>query len=166
MNPAKIALDRNIVTWVVIVLLLLGGIQAFRSMSRLEDPEFTIKDAVVITPYPGASATEVEEEVTDRIEKALQEMGQLKEIFASTSYRGMSVIQPRMHDKYDAAKLPQVWDELRRKIGDVQSQLPPGAGPSIVNDDFGDVYGIFLAITGEGYSMASSRKWASSCARS
>jgi multidrug efflux pump subunit AcrB len=154
MNPAKIALDRNVVTWVVIVLLLLGGIQAFTTMSRLEDPEFTIKDAIVITPYQGASAVEVEKEVTDRIEKALQEMGQLKEIFASTSYRGLSVIQPRVHDKYDAAKLPQVWDELRRKISDVQSQLPPGAGPSIVNDDFGDVYGIFLAITGEGYSMA------------
>jgi multidrug efflux pump subunit AcrB len=154
MNPAKIALDRDIVTWVVIVLLLLGGIQAFMTMPRLEDPEFTIKDAIVITPYPGASALEVEEEVTDRIEKALQEMGQLKEIFSSYSYRGMSVIQPRMHDKYDSSVLPQVWDELRRKINDVQSQLPPGAGPSIVNDDFGDVYGIFFAITGEGYSYA------------
>jgi multidrug efflux pump subunit AcrB len=154
MNPAKIALDKNIVTWVVIVLLLLGGIQAFMTMSRLEDPEFTIKDAVVITPYPGASAVEVEEEVTDRIEQALQEMGQLKEIFSSYSYRGISVVQPRMNDKYDASALPQVWDELRRKIGDVQSQLPPGAGPSIVNDDFGDVYGIFFAITGEGYSFA------------
>jgi len=154
MNPAKIALDRNIVTWVVIALLLLGGVHSFQTMARLEDPEFTIKDAVVITPYPGASAEEVEEEVTDRIEKALQEMGQLKEIFASTSYRGMSVIQPRMNDKYDAALLPQVWDELRRKINDVQSSLPPGAGPSIVNDDFGDVYGIFFAITGEGYSYA------------
>ena len=154
MNPAKIALDRSIVTWVFIALLLLGGVQAFMTMSRLEDPEFTIKDAVVITPYPGASAQEVEEEVTDRIEKALQEMGQLKEIYASTSYRGMSVIQPRVHDKYDAALLPQVWDELRRKIGDVQRSLPPGAGPSIVNDDFGDVYGIFFAITGDDYSYA------------
>ena len=134
MNPAKIALDRNIVTWVVIALLLLGGIQAYMTMPRLEDPEFTIKDAVVITPYPGASAKEVEEEVTDRIEKALQEMGQLNEIFASTSYRGLSVIQPRMLDKFDKSRLPQVWDELRRKIGDVQSQLPPGAGPSIVNE--------------------------------
>ncbi len=154
MNPAKIALDRTTITWVAIALLLFGGIQSFMSMSRLEDPEFTIKDAVVITPYPGASAQEVEEEVTDRIEKALQEMGQLKEIFSSTSYRGVSIIQPRMHDKFDSSKLPQVWDELRRKISDVQSQLPPGAGPSIVNDDFGDVYGIFFALTGEGYSYA------------
>jgi multidrug efflux pump subunit AcrB len=154
MNPAKTALDRSIVTWVFIVLLLLGGIQAFSTMPRLEDPEFTIKDAVVVTPYPGASAEEVEQEVTDRVEKALQEMGQLKEIYSSYSYRGLSVIQPRMHDKYDADALPQVWDELRRKISDVQGSLPPGAGPSMVNDDFGDVYGIFLAITGEGYSYA------------
>ncbi len=154
MNPAKIALDKNIVTWAVIVLLLLGGIQAFMGMSRLEDPEFTIKDAVITTPYPGASALEVEQEVTDRIEKAAQEMGQLKEIFESTSARGMSTVKVRMHDKYDAELLPQVWDVLRRKIGDVQVELPPGAGPSNVNDDFGDVYGIFLAITGDGYSYA------------
>jgi multidrug efflux pump subunit AcrB len=154
MNPAKIALDRSTVTWVFIVMLLLGGIQAFSTMPRLEDPEFTIKDAVVVTPYPGASALEVEEEVTNRLEKALQEMGQLKEIYSSYSYRGLSVIQPRMHDKYDADALPQVWDELRRKISDAQGSLPPGAGPSMVNDDFGDVYGIFMAITGEGYSYA------------
>jgi multidrug efflux pump subunit AcrB len=154
MNPAKIALDRNIVSWVVIVLLLLGGIQSFMTMPRLEDPEFTIKDAIVTTPYPGASAKEVEEEVTDRIEKAVQEMGQLKEIFESTSMRGLSTVKVRMHDKYDAEALPQVWDMLRRKVGDVQVYLPPGAGPSLVNDDFGDVYGIFFAITGEGYSYA------------
>jgi len=154
MNPAKIALDRTTVTWVIIVLLLLGGIQSFMTMPRLEDPEFTIKDAIVTTPYPGASAQEVEEEVSDRIEKAVQEMGQLKEIFESTSQRGLSTIKVRMHDKYDAEALPQVWDVLRRKVGDVQNSLPPGAGPSMVNDDFGDVYGIFFAITGEGYSYA------------
>jgi len=154
MNPAKLALDRNIITWVVIALLLLGGIQSFMTMPRLEDPEFTIKDAIVMTPYPGASAKEVEEEVTDRIEKAVQEMGQLKEIYESTSMRGLSTVKVRMHDKYDAAALPQVWDELRRKVGDVQDFLPPGAGPSMVNDDFGDVYGIFFAITGDGYSYA------------
>ncbi|MCK9997054.1 MAG: efflux RND transporter permease subunit [Candidatus Krumholzibacteria bacterium] len=154
MNPAKIALDKNIITWVVIALLLLGGIQSFMTMPRLEDPEFTIKDAIITTPYPGASAEEVEEEVTDRIEKAVQEMGQLKEIFESTSQRGMSTIKVRMHDKYDADALPQVWDVLRRKVGDVHGQLPPGAGPSMVNDDFGDVYGIFFAITGDGYSYA------------
>jgi len=158
MNPAKIALDRPTVTWVMIALLLLGGIQSFRTMPRLEDPEFTIKDAVITTPYPGASAAEVEEEVTDRIEKAAQEMGQLKEIFESTSMRGLSTVKVRMHDKYDAAALPQALDVLRRKVGDVQDDLPPGAGPSLVNDDFGDVYGIFVAVTGEGYSYAQLKK--------
>jgi multidrug efflux pump subunit AcrB len=158
MNPAKFALDKEVVTWVITALLLFGGIQAFMTMPRLEDPEFTIKDALVTTPYPGASAREVEEEVTDRIEKAVQEMGQLKEIFESTSMRGLSTVKVRMHDKYDADDLPQVWDVLRRKIGDVQKELPPGAGPSMVNDDFGDVYGVFFAITGEGYSYAELKK--------
>ncbi|RKZ16826.1 AcrB/AcrD/AcrF family protein [bacterium] len=154
MNLAKIAFDHSVVTWVFIVMLVGGGIISFSGMARLEDPEFTVKDALIITPYPGASALEVEEEVTDRIEKACQELGQLKEIYESTSYRGLSLVKVRMHDKYDKVKLPQVWDELRRKIGDVQEQLPPGSGPSIVNDDFGDVYGLFVALTGEGYSYA------------
>ena len=154
MNPAKLAMDRSTITWVFIFLLAVGGVLAFMGMPRLEDPEFTIKDALVITLYPGASALEVEQEVTDRIEQAAQQMGQLKEIFGSWSYRGMSIVQVRMQDKYDMAGLPQVWDELRRKVGDMQGDLPPGAGPSLINDDFGNVYGVFVAISGEGFSYA------------
>ena len=121
MNPAKIAMDRSTVTWVILVLLLLGGIQSFTTMPRLEDPEFTIKDALITTPYPGASAEEVEEEVTDRIEKAVQEMGQLKEIFESTSMRGLCPPSRCVcMTSIDAEALPQVWDVLRRKVGDVQ----------------------------------------------
>jgi multidrug efflux pump subunit AcrB len=133
-----------------IVLLVVGWI-SFNNLSRLEDPEFTIKDAVVITPYPGASAAEVEQEVTNVIEKACQEMGQLERL-ESRSSRDLSIVQVTMKDRYDKETLPQVWDELRRKVNDYQRQLPPSAGPSIVNDDFGDVYGVFLAITGEGYT--------------
>jgi len=154
MNLAKIAFDKSVVTWVFIVSLTVGGIVSFMGMPRLEDPEFTVKDALIITPYPGATALEVEEEVTDRIEKACQQLGQLKEIYESTSYRGISIVKVRMLDKYDKAGLPQVWDELRRKVGDAQASLPPGSGPSVVNDDFGDVYGAFVALTGEGYSFA------------
>ncbi|MDP3429103.1 MAG: efflux RND transporter permease subunit, partial [Desulfomicrobium sp.] len=102
-------------------------------------------------PYAGASAAQVEEEVTNVIEKACQEMGQLERV-ESRSSRDLSIVQVSMKDKFDKATLPQVWDELRRKISDAQRSLPPGAGPSIVNDDFGDVYGVFLAITGEGYT--------------
>jgi len=151
MNIAEWSIRKNVITWVMTILLLVVGWIAFNNLSRLEDPEFTIKDAVVITPYPGASAAEVEQEVTNVIEKACQEMGQLDRL-ESRSSRDLSIVQVTMKDKYDKATLPQVWDELRRKVNDYQRQLPPGAGPSVVNDDFGDVYGVFLAITGEGYT--------------
>ena len=151
MNIAERSIHKSVVTWVMTLLLLVVGWISFNNLSRLEDPEFTIKDAVIVTPYPGASAAEVEEEVTNVIEKACQEMGQLDRV-ESRSSRDLSIVQVTMKDKYDKRTLPQVWDELRRKVNDYQRQLPPGAGPSIVNDDFGDVYGVFLAITGEGYT--------------
>jgi multidrug efflux pump subunit AcrB len=151
MNIAEWSIRRSVITWVMTILFLVVGWIAFNNLSRLEDPEFTIKDAVIITPYPGASAAEVETEVSNVIEKACQEMGQLERV-ESRSSRDLSIVQVTMKDKYDKKSLPQVWDELRRKVNDYQRQLPPGAGPSIVNDDFGDVYGVFLAITGEGYT--------------
>jgi multidrug efflux pump subunit AcrB len=153
MDLAKKSIDNSVVTLVLAVVLILAGIVSFNSMSRLEDPEFTIKDALVITPYPGASAAEVEEEVTDQIEIAVQKLGQLKEL-ESKSDRGLSTVTVTIQDKYDRATLPQVWDELRRKVGDAQQNLPPGAGPSIVVDDYGDVFGVFVAITGDGYTYA------------
>ena len=151
MNIAELSIRNSVVTWVLTILMVVVGAKAFYSLSWLEDPEFTIKDAIVVTPYPGASAAEVEAEVTNRVEKALQQLGQVDWI-ESTSSRGMSSIKVHIRDQYDAESLPQVWDELRRKVTDVQLQLPPGAGPTIVNDDFGDVYGIYVAITGEGYT--------------
>jgi multidrug efflux pump subunit AcrB len=153
MNIAEASIKNRVVTLTFAVVMLVGGINAFNGLSRLEDPEFTIKDALVITPYPGASAAEVEEEVTDHIEIAVQQLGQLDEI-ESRSTRGMSNLTVSIKKQYDSASLPQVWDELRRKVGDAQSGLPPGAGPSLVVDDFGDVYGVFVAIYGEEYSYA------------
>lgn len=151
MNLAELSIHKSVITWVMIVVLLVVGWISFNGLSRLEDPEFTIKEAIVLTPYPGASAAEVEEEVTNVMEKAVQELGQLYWV-ESRSSRGFSQIKVRIQDKYDKTVLPQVWDELRRKVNDYQRQLPPGAGPSIVNDDFGDVYGVYVAITGEGYT--------------
>jgi len=151
MNLAEIAIKKKTVTLVFTVLLVIGGILSFQSIGKLEDPDFTIKDALVITAYPGASPFEVENEVTDLLETAIQQLGQLKEL-ESISKAGLSVITVTTEDKYSTAELPQVWDELRRKVGDVQAQLPPGAHTSIVNDDFGDVFGILLAVSGEGYS--------------
>lgn len=153
MNIAQWSLEKSVITWVVTIVLVVVGWLSFNSLSRLEDPEFTIKDAIVITPYPGASAAEVEEEVTNVIERAVQELGQLDRV-ESRSSRDLSIVQVTIKDQFDKTVLPQVWDELRRKIGDYQRQLPPGAGPSVVNDDFGDVYGVFFAITGDGYTFS------------
>ena len=156
MNLAAWALNNRVTVLVLTVVGLVGGIQAYGGLARLEDPEFTIKDGLVNTPYPGATAAEVEEEVSDRIEKAVQQLGQLDWI-ESTSYWGASQIKAHIKDEYDKVALPQVWDELRRKVGDVQGQLPPGAGPSVVNDDFGDVWGVFIAIYGDEYTDAELR---------
>jgi multidrug efflux pump subunit AcrB len=153
MKLAEFSIENRVLTLVLTFVMLGAGVSAFQGLSRLEDPEFTIKDALVITPYPGASAAEVEAEVTDTIELAAQTLGQLKEL-ESKSDRGLSTVTVSIKDKYDRATLPQVWDELRRKIGDAQADLPPGAGPSLVVDDYGDVFGVFIAIFGDEYSYA------------
>ena len=153
MKLADTAIDNKVFTLVLTVVILGAGVMAFQGMSRLEDPEFTIKDALVVTPYPGATAYEVEEEVTDSIEIAVQKLGQLDEI-ESRSVPGLSTVTVTIKDKYDKTTLPQVWDELRRKVNDAQGDLPPGAGPSMVIDDFGDVYGIFFTVSSDDYSYA------------
>ena len=129
------------------------GIWSYIHLPRLEDPEFTIKDALIVTPYPGASAQQVEKEVSDVIERAVQQLEQLDRVI-SRSERGRSTITVTIKDQYDRHTLPQVWDELRRRVSDSQRHLPPGAGPSLVVDDFGDVFGIFYALTGPEFSDA------------
>ncbi len=157
MNIAELSIKKSVITWTMTVVFLVLGYFSYQALPRLEDPEFAIKTAVVITPYPGASPGEVEKEVTEKIEKAAQEMGQLKRV-ESYSWRGLSVVKVEIKDKYDKNALPQVWDELRRRIGDYKSQLPPGAGPVTVNDDFGDVYGVYYALSGKGFSFAELKK--------
>jgi multidrug efflux pump subunit AcrB len=137
--------------YVLTVLLIGGGVLAYQKLGRLEDPEFTIKEALVTTTYPGAAPEEVEQEVTEKIETAIQSLGQLKRV-TSLSRPGLSIITVEIKNKYDKYTLPQVWDELRRKVGDVQAELPPGANPSLVIDDYSDVYGVFFALTGKGFS--------------
>lgn len=151
MSLVDFALGKKTSTLVLTLVLLVGGVFAFFGMGRLEDPAFTIKDAQIFTSYPGATPMEVRDEVTDLITGSIQQMAQLKEI-KSQNLPGLSIITATIKDQYDSAKLPQVWDELRRKVSDVQRQLPPGAQPSVVYDDFGDVYGILLAVTSDGYT--------------
>jgi len=157
MNIAELSIKKSVITWTLTILFLILGYFSYQNLPRLEDPEFAIKEAVVLTPYPGASAQDVEKEVTEKIEKAVQELGQLKRV-ESYSARGNSTVKVVIKDKYDKNALPQVWDELRRKVNDYQKELPPGAGPSVVNDDFGDVYGVYFALSGEGFTFAELKK--------
>lgn len=151
MSLATISINNRVVTLVLTVVMLIAGLYIFNGMSRLEDPEFTIKDALIITPYNGASAYEVEQEVTELLEKSVQQLGELDKV-TSKSERGLSTITVTIKESYNKETLPQVWNKLRQKIGDVQPYLPPGAGPSLVMDDYGDVYSIFMVVTGDGYS--------------
>ncbi|EJL6705755.1 efflux RND transporter permease subunit VexK [Vibrio cholerae] len=144
-------INNRVISWMVSLIFLIGGTAAFFNLGRLEDPAFTIKDAMVVTSYPGATPQQVEEEVTYPLEKAIQQLTYVDEV-NSISSRGLSQITVTMKNNYGPDDLPQIWDELRRKVNDLKGALPPGVNPPLVIDDFGDVYGILLAVTGEGYS--------------
>ncbi|MBA3815426.1 MAG: efflux RND transporter permease subunit [Parachlamydiaceae bacterium] len=149
----EFGLQYKAVMLLLTAIIVIGGIFSFFSLGRLEDPPFSVKSALVITQYPGATPEEVEQEVTDRLETAIHQMPQVEHIY-SMSREGLSYIKVDVKDRYWAKDLPQVWDELRRKINDVTSSLPPGVEPPRVVDDFGFVFGFLLAITGEGFSHA------------
>ncbi|PSV33101.1 MFS transporter [Photobacterium sp. GB-27] len=144
-------IKNKVISWMLTLIFLVGGTFSFFGLGQLEDPAFTIKDAMVVTSYPGATPQQVEEEVTYPIEKAIQQLTYVDEV-NSISSRGLSQITVTMKNNYGPDDLPQIWDELRRKVNDISSNLPPGVAKPKVIDDFGDVYGILLAITGEGYS--------------
>ncbi|MCU4177507.1 efflux RND transporter permease subunit [Carboxylicivirga sp. N1Y90] len=135
------------------IALIFGGVYSFNGMGKLEDPEIPVKAAVVITPYLGASAEEVEKEVTDVLEKAIQRLENVDYV-ESRSIAGMSEITINIQTHVTTQELPQLWDHLRRKINDVKGDLPQGAMDPIINDDFGDVSGIFLAVSNDGYSYS------------
>ena len=161
MNPAETCIRRETVSWLLIILLIVGGWLSMERLGRYEDPAFVIRQAVIVTPYPGATAGQVAEEVTDRIEAAIQQLQEVKEI-KSISRPGESEIQVEIRMEFAPKQddLEQIWDKLRRKVADAQAKLPAGAGPSFVNDDFGDVYGLFLALTGEGYTLTDLGRYA------
>ncbi|GAJ73686.1 LOW QUALITY PROTEIN: acriflavin resistance protein [Vibrio sp. JCM 18904] len=140
----------RVISWMVALIFLIGGIAAFFGLGRLEDPAFTIKDAMVVTSYPGATPQQVEEEVTYPIEKAIQQLTYVDEV-NSISSRGLSQITVTMKNNYGPDDLPQIWMSCAVKTT-LKGTLPPGVNEPQVIDDFGDVYGILLAVTGDGYS--------------
>ena len=151
MKLVKYFLQKKSVTVLLLILVLGGGLFSYIKMGKLEDDPFTIKQALVMTPYPGASPSEVQSQVTDVLEESIQSLGEL--YYLKTENRaGLSKITVYVKNDIRADEMQQLWDKLRRKVNDVQSKLPAGAGPSVVNDDFGDVLGVFYGLTGEGYS--------------
>jgi multidrug efflux pump subunit AcrB len=153
MQLAKIAVENKAVTYFALLLILVVGTASYFQLGQLEDPDFTVKTAMVVTQYPGASPKEVELEVTDRIETAIQKLPQLR-FLTSYSHAGLSIIKVEIKQEYWADRLPQVWDEMRSKIRDVRATFPPGVKAPNVFDDFSFVYGFVLAVTGEGFSYA------------
>ena len=151
MDIARASIKRFRVVLFICLLTLIGGVMAYFEIGKLEDPAFTIKTAVVSAIYPGASAYEVEQEVTSRIEDAIQAMGEVKHI-RSRSTPGMAIIYVDIKDEYTSKELPQVWDKLRQKVNDAQIYMPSGA-TVIINNDFGEVYGQYYALIGDGYTM-------------
>jgi multidrug efflux pump subunit AcrB len=151
MSITEIAIKNNRVTILVLVVLLISGFRSFTQLPRAEDPGFIIRTAVVTTQFPGAGPQRMEELVTDRIEKAIQELPELDSV-TSTSRTGLSTVNVNIQEKYK--DLDPIWDELRRKIDGIRDDLPSGVVGPMVNTDFGDVYPIMLSITGDGYTYA------------
>lgn len=153
MNIAEYTIKNKLLSVIVMLLVIAGGWAAYKDMPRFEDPEFTIRIAQINTPYPGASPHEVAEEVSEPIETALQQLQEVKTI-NSTSSPGMSEIQVEIKYEFSRKKsdLQLIWNKVRNKVKDAERSLPPGAASPIVNDDFGDVYGLYYFLTGDGYS--------------
>ncbi|OYP55103.1 multidrug transporter AcrB [Prevotella sp. P5-92] len=151
MNISKWALNRGVLIHAFVAVLIIGGLWAFTQMPKLEDPAIRVKQALVVATYPGASAHQVELELTDPIEKSIRQMPDIDHI-ESSSYADMTIITVELHPTVKDDELEQQWDLLRRKVENIKPSLPKGAQVMTVADDFGDVYGMFYALTGDGLS--------------
>jgi multidrug efflux pump subunit AcrB len=159
MNIAEYSIKNKVISWLFIVILAIGGVTSFLELGRLEDPAFTIKDAMIVATYPGATSKEVEEELTYPLEKEIRKLSYIDNI-TSTSSDGMSQIMVSMEMDYGPDELPQIWDEMRRKINDLQPNLPQGVQSLQIIDDFGDVYGVMLMLTGDDYNYVELKRYA------
>jgi multidrug efflux pump subunit AcrB len=161
MNLTQATLDKRAISYFCTFLLIFGGLASYFSLGQLEDPEFTVKTAAITVMYPGASAQQVELEVVDLIESKLQEMTQLKNVY-SMARPGQAIIKVDIQNQYWSDRIPQVWDNMRSKIRDVEDQLPPGAGKPVIRDDFGFVFGFLIGVSADGYSYSELERWVKS----
>ena len=159
MDLTRAAIEKNRVTAAMLGVVLIGGLLAFNSLPRAEDPGFVIRTAQVITQFPGASPERVEDLVTHHLERAIREIPELESV-ESTSKTGVSIITVNIQEKYK--EMRPIWDSLRRKVEREAPNLPKGAHDPIVNDEFGDVFGIVMSLTGDGFSYAELKEVADS----
>lgn len=157
MNLTQFALSYRQTTILIIVLICICGFLAYKDMPKAQDPGFKIRTAQIITQLPGASAKRIEQLITDKIEKKVQEMPELDSV-TSQSKTGISIINVNIKESY--SDLRPIWDKLRRKVEAVRSELPADASAPDVNDDFGDVYGIVVSMVADGFSYAESKDYA------
>ena len=161
MNLAEFSIKNQLLCVIAILLALVGGWNAYQTMPRFEDPEFTIRTALIFTQYPGASPEQVALEVTDPLETAIQQMQEVDTI-STVSSAGVSEISVNIKYQFSESKedLQIIWTKLRNKMNDAQASLPSEARTPIVNDDFGDVYGLSYLVTGDDFSYAELRSYA------
>jgi len=160
MNITRFAIEKKRITSISLIFILLAGVLTFKNMPRAEDPGFIIRIAQIVTTFPGASPERVELLVTDKLEKKIQEMPEIKNI-TSESKPGVSIILVEISAEY--TKMRPIWDQLRRKVDDARDELPQNIIGPDVNDEFGDVFGTVIAITGEGYTYAELKEIADDC---
>jgi multidrug efflux pump subunit AcrB len=153
MNIARNSIDKPLYTWLFVLICFVGGTWSFFSLGRLEDPAFTIKTAAIVTQYPGASAEVVATEVSEPLESAIQKMTEVDKII-SVNTPGQSLIEVEMKSTVKGAELPQIWTKLRARVDDAARGLPQDATTPFVNDSFGDVFGLYFAVTAEGFDDA------------
>lgn len=159
MNIARFSIEKPLMTWLVILGALLGGLWGFSSLGRLEDPAFTIKQVVISTQYPGATAEQVAAEVSEPLESAIQKMGEVDKI-TSMNQPGHSLITVEVFSTFGGDDLPPIWTKLRNRVSDAARSLPDGVSTPFVNDSFGDVFGMYYAVTADGFSDAEKHRLA------
>jgi multidrug efflux pump subunit AcrB len=156
--PEYVLRNRSVV-WFILALFIVGGVWAFLQMGKKEDSTFVLKSAVVTCQYDGATPYEVERLISEPLAREMQSMRNIKKV-TSESYYGLSKVVVELESSTRAKEIPQLWDELRRKVMNMQPQLPAGAGPIVVNDDFGDVYGMYYGLAAdEGFAWQDLRDW-------
>ncbi|PRX26695.1 multidrug efflux pump subunit AcrB [Orenia metallireducens] len=151
MGFTELAIKKKYVTFTLIALLIIGGVRAYFNLPKSENPGFIIKTATIITYLPGASPDKIENLISDKIEEAVKEIPELDYV-ESTNKTGFSLVKVNIESKYK--DLRPIWDSMRRKVNAIKSQLPSNSIGPIINDEYGDVFGTIIGVTGEDYSYA------------